>query len=116
MAFEEINEQIKHAEENGKAYVNESLDFYRLKSFRSMMQGITVAAKLFLVGTALCLAILFLSLAAIFKMGQELNSTALGFLIGGGFYLFIGLLFYVFRKRIEKPLLKKFSDFYFDVL
>ncbi|GLU43237.1 hypothetical protein [Allomuricauda sp. NBRC 101325] len=116
MAFEELNEQIKEAEENGKAYVNESLDFYRLKSFRSMMQGITVAAKLFLVGSAIALALLFLSLAAIFKMGQLLNNTALGFLIGGGFYLFIGILLYLMRRKIEKPLLKKFSDFYFDVL
>lgn len=116
MAFEEIREQISEAEENGKAYINDSLDFYRLKSFRSMMQGITMATKVVLVGFIAALALLFLSLSAILYMGQILNNTALGFLIGGGFYVIIGIILYMLRRRIEKPLLKKFSEFYFDVL
>lgn len=116
MAFEDIKEQIAEAEENGKAYVKDSIDFYRLKSFRSMMKGITMATKFMLVGAAMAVALLFLSLSAIYYMGQILNNTALGFLIGGGFYILVGIIIYLLRKKIERPLLKRFSEFYFDAL
>lgn len=116
MAFEEIKEQINQVEEGGKSYLKNSLDYYRLQSFKSMMKGLTMAAKIMLVGGVATLALLFLSLSASFWLAELLESTALGFLIVGGFYILIGLILYAFRSKIERPMLKKFSKFYFDEL
>ncbi len=116
MAFEDIKEQISEAEESGKSYVKNSLDFYRLQSFRSMMKGITVAAKVFLVGSMVVISLLFISFASAYWLGELTGNTATGFLIVGGFYALLGFVLYVMRKRIESPLLKKFSKFYFEEL
>ncbi|WP_127136038.1 phage holin family protein [Flagellimonas oceanensis] len=116
MAFEDIKEQIDHVEDGVKAYVKNSLDFYRLQSFRSMMKGITMATKVLLIGGVVSIALLFLSLSAAFWFGNMLDNTAQGFLIVGGFYVLVGIILFLMRRKIEKPLLKKFSKFYFDEL
>lgn len=116
MAFEDIKEQIDHVEDGVRSYVKNSLDFYRLQSFRSMMKGITMATKMLLIGGIGSIALLFLSLSAAFWFGNMLGSTAEGFLIVGGFYVLIGIIMFLLRSKIEKPLLKEFSKFYFDEL
>ncbi len=116
MAFEEIKEQINHVEEGVRSYVKNSLDFYRLQSFRSMMKGVTMATKVLIIGGITSIALLFLSLSAAFWLGTMLNNTAEGFLIVGGFYVLLGIILFLLRSKIEKPLLKKFSKFYFDEL
>ena len=116
MAFEEIKEQIDHVEDGVKSYVKNSLDFYRLQSFRSMMKGITMATKVLLIGGVVSRALLFLSLSAAFWFGNMLDNTAQGFLIVGGFYVLVGIILFLMRRKIERPLLKKFSKFYFDEL
>lgn len=114
MAFEEIKEQFLEAEHSTKSYVKNSIDFYRLKSFKSMMQGITMAAKVFLVGSMVLLALLFLSIGLAYWLGSFLNNISQGFLVIGLVYVLFGILLFVMRKKLERPILKKFSEFYFD--
>lgn len=114
MSLFDIKEHIAEAEDSARSYVDSSLQYYRLKSFKSMMQGITVTAKVLLIGTMVAMALLLLSIAASFWIGGLLESNAGGFLVVGGFYILIGLLMYVFKQRLERPLLRKFSEFYFD--
>ncbi|RIV34960.1 hypothetical protein D2V08_06230 [Flagellimonas lutimaris] len=116
MAFEEIKEQINHVEEGVRSYVKNSLDIYKLQSFRSMMKGINMATKVLIIGGIASIALLFLSLSAAFWLGTMLGNTAEGFLIVGGFYVLTGIILFMLRSKIEKPLLKKFSKFYFDEL
>lgn len=116
MAFEEIKEQISQVEEGVRSYVKNSLDLYRLQSFRSMMKGITMATKVLLIGGVVSIALLFLSLGAAFWLGTILGTTAEGFLVVGGFYVLFGIILFLLRNKIEKPLLKRFSKFYFDEL
>ena len=114
MSLFDIKEHIAEAEDSARSYVDSSLQYYRLKSFKSMMQGITVTAKVLLIGAMVAMALLLLSIAASFWIGGLLESNAGGFLVVGGFYILIGLLMYVFKERLERPLLRKFSEFYFD--
>lgn len=114
MAFEELKEQIDHVEDGVRSYVKNSFDFYKLQSFRSMMKGITMATKALLIGGVLCLGLLFLSMSAAFWLASTLGNTAQGFLIVGGAYVLIGLILFLLRSKMEKPILKKFSNFYFD--
>ena len=114
MAFEEIKEQIGDVEDGVKSYVKNSLDFYRLQSFKSMMKGITMATKVLVIGGVVSMALLFLSISLAFWFAMLLNNTAQGFLLVGGIYVLSGLILWSVRKRFEKPLLKSFSKFYFD--
>lgn len=114
MAFEEIKEQFLEAEHSTKAYVKNSIDFYRLKSFKSMMQGITMVAKVIMVGTMALLALLFFSISLAFWLGSYFNSVTKGFLLVGLLYVLFGMVLFLVRKRLERPLLKQFSEFYFE--
>lgn len=79
-----------------------------------MMQGITMAAKVFLVGSMVLLALLFLSIGLAYWLGSLLNNISQGFLVIGLVYVLFGILLFVMRKKLERPILKKFSEFYFD--
>ncbi|MCA0958666.1 phage holin family protein [Muricauda ruestringensis] len=116
MAFEDIKEQVGYVEDGVKNYLKNSLDLYRLQSFKSMMKGITMATKALFIGGFASIALLFLSISAAFWLGSWTGNTATGFLIVGCFYVLIGIVLFILRKRIEKPLLKRFSKFYFDEL
>ncbi|WP_127023369.1 hypothetical protein [Flagellimonas beolgyonensis] len=114
MAFEEIKEQFLEAEQSTKSYVKHSIDFYRLKSFKSMMKGITMAAKTVLVGSMVILALLFLSMSLAFWMGSYFESITKGFLMVGLIYVLFGIVLFLIRKKLERPLLRRFSEFYFE--
>jgi len=114
MAFEEVKENFSEAEATARSYIESSRQFYKLKGFKVLMKAVMVFVKIASVGIMLILALLFLSISAAFWIGSELDKTSLGFLIVGGFYLLIGIIIYVFRHSLRKPLLKKFSEFYFD--
>ncbi|MGB3150645.1 MAG: phage holin family protein [Maribacter sp.] len=114
MAFEEVKENIAEAEVNFKAYIEHSSEYYKLKGFKFLMKGITYASKALMVSIVALMAIFFLSIAASFGLGQQLNNNFYGFLIVGLFYVLIGIILFLLRHKIDKPLLKKFSEFYFD--
>jgi hypothetical protein len=78
------------------------------------MRGITAFSKVFLVGVVAVFALLFLSLAASYGIGQALDNTFYGFLMVGAFYVLLGIILYLVRHRLNTPLLRKFSEFYFD--
>jgi len=114
MAFDELKENFSEAEESARSFVESSRQFYKLKGFKVLMKGVMVFVKIASVGIALTLALLFLSLGAAFWVGSELENTAYGFLIVGGVYIVLGIFMYLIRHSLRKPLLKKFSEFYFD--
>ncbi|SDM09471.1 phage holin family protein [Kriegella aquimaris] len=114
MAFDDVKESLTEAEASIRSYVESSQEYYKLKGFKFLMRGITSFSKILMVGVVALLALLFLSFAASFGIGQALNNTFYGFLCVGLFYLLIGLLLYFLRHKLNKPLLKKFSEFYFD--
>ena len=59
-------------------------------------------------------ALFMLSCAAAFGIGVWLENTFLGFLFVGLFYGLIGIIFYLYRDMLDRPMLKKFSEYYFD--
>ncbi|MCJ7466577.1 MAG: hypothetical protein MUO53_07780 [Maribacter sp.] len=116
MAFEELKDSIKDTEASARSYLESGSDYYKLKVFKFLMQGITSFSKILLVGAVGFLALFLLSLAASYGIGQILDNTFYGFLFVGLFYLLIAILIYVLRNKLNKPLLRKFSEFYFDEL
>lgn len=114
MAFDELKDNFAEAEASANSYLESSRQFYKLKGFKVLMKAVIVFAKIASVGILLVMALLFLSISAAYWIGTALESTAKGFLIVGLFYILIGIVIYLLRHMLRKPLLKKFSELYFD--
>jgi len=114
MALEEIRENISEVDSDIRSYLENTGEYYKLKGFKIGMRTMTSFAKMLMLGSIALLALFMLSCAAAFGIGLWLENTFLGFLFVGLFYIFIGIIFYVFKDILDKPMLKKFSEYYFD--
>lgn len=72
---------------------------WKLKAAGSLSEKLSALAAFLIVLLFGILALLMFSIWAAFWIGSMVHSTAAGFLIMGGFYLFTGFLFYLFRKK-----------------
>ncbi len=115
MAFEEIKNQTDQIQEHAKGYIETSIEYYKLRGFKVLMQSTTMIVKLLLIVLCLSMVVLFGSIAAAFAIGAYFDNIVLGFLSVGGFYLVAtGLLFLVKDKTVEGPILEKFSTIFFN--
>lgn len=114
MAFEEFKEDLMGAEADMRSYIENSDEYLRLRLFKVVMHHLTGITQFFLIGIGFIFALLFLSFAACLALSEMLDSYFSGFIIVGGFYIFVGILFYVFREKLNAPILKKFSKYYFE--
>ena len=95
MAFEGLRQNISELDENVSSYVEHSIEYARLKSFKISMVLVTYMAKVVLVGTIAVLALLFLSMAASFALGNAMDNATYGFAIIGLIYLVLGIAFHI---------------------
>ena len=114
MAFEEFKQDLIGAEADMRSYVENSDEYQRLKIFKVLMRHVTGITQFLLISIGFVFALLFLSFAACLALSEALNSYFGGFMLVGGFYVLIGMLLYIFRKKLNAPLLKKFSNYYFE--
>ena len=114
MAFENLKESITNVDSNIRDYVGSNVEYYHLKSFKILMKSITSLTKLLLLGSIILVTILMLSFAASYSIGEALGNTYYGFLVVGLFFVLISFIVHLFKDKLDKPLLKKFSKFYFE--
>ncbi len=114
MAFEKLKKDLMEADADVRSYLDNSEEYLKLKVFKILMRSITAGAQVLLVGAIALLALFLLSFAASFGIGQWLDNTFYGFLIVGGFYVIVGIVCYLLRHRLNGPLLRRFSFYYFD--
>lgn len=114
MAFEELKENLSEADANAKAFVEHSKEYYQLKTFKVLMKAVTSLIKMLLLGSIALLALFILTFATAFGIGQALENTFYGFLCVGIFYILLGIVVYMLKDKLNKPLLEKFSEFYFE--
>lgn len=115
MAFEELKENSENIQEHVTNYVENNIEYYKLRSFKAAMKSTTAFLKFSLILLGFAMVLLFSSFAAAFAFGNYFDSYPLGFLIVGGIYLLITfLLFFIKDKMIERPLLEKFSEIFFN--
>jgi hypothetical protein len=93
-----------------------SEEHLKLKVFKVFMVSVTSAAHALLIGAIALLALLLLSLAASYALGGLWDNNFLGFLAVGLFYLILAIVVYLFREKLNTPIIKKFSKYYFDAL
>lgn len=95
---EDFSDFMNSMAEDAKAYWHAQRDYYALVASE---RGAKLGADL-IGGTVLCacagLVLLFLSLGAAIWLGSVVGDIALGFVIVGGFYLLLSLLFLLFWR------------------
>ncbi|MFN2394516.1 MAG: phage holin family protein [Bacteroidales bacterium] len=102
-----IFENISELKENLQQYLETKLSYYGITAFEKAVKILTAVAAQGFVGMLMLIALIFLSAAAAIYIGTLLESTELGLLIVGGFYLLLGLIFYLFRRKIFSSIIIK---------
>ena len=111
----ETPEEIEQLQENLKKYINTRYELAVLKATDkiSLISGITTSAVI--VAVMVLMFVLFVSVAGSLYLGSILHNNALGFLIIAGFYLFVGLIVWLFKdKMVVTPVRNKIIKSVFD--
>lgn len=115
MAFSELKDNVDEIHEETKAYIESTVTYYKLWSFKVAMKSTTLIFKFVLITVCVIMMLLFASIAASFAIGSALESTALGFLIVAGVYLILFIVFLFIKPQIiEGSILKRFSEIFFN--
>lgn len=116
MAFDKFKDALIETDADIRSYLKHSEAYIQLKVFKVLMRLVTAFVQVLLVGSMLLLALFVLALGASYGIGQILGNIWYGFAIVGVFFIILALLFYLLRKRINKPIINFFSTHYFDKL
>lgn len=114
MALEELKDNVTEADRNVRSYLKNTEEYYKLKGFKIAMHSITSLIKILMLGSIALLSLFMISFALAHGIGQWLDNIFLGFLIMGGFYILLGWIAYMFRKKLDGRILRKFSEYFFD--
>lgn len=115
MAFDELKDQAERVQEETRAYIDSTIEYYKLWGFKVAMKSTAMAAKVIMVVVCLIMVFLFGSVAAALFIGEALDSFAAGFLIVGGFFLLLSILIVLFKDKIvEGPMIRKYSEIFFN--
>ena len=113
MAFEEFKKDLMGLKTEMGSYIIHSDEYYRLKIFRILSKHATGIFKFLVIGTSTIFALLFLSFAACLGLSELFDSYFIGFILVAGFYILVAILLYLIRERLNTPVLKKLSKYYF---
>ncbi len=113
MALKELKRDLTEADVDVRSYLENSEEYFKLKIFKALMRAVTAFTHVMLIG-AIGLLLFLLSFAASYAIGNAMDNTYQGFIVVGLFYVVVALLCYFFRDKLDGPLLRKFSNYYFD--
>lgn len=110
-----ITDNIQEFTTATQNYIESSISYHKLDIYKKLMRVAVSSTHKILIGFVLLIAVLFLSIALSIYLGEVLDSTALGYLIVGLFYMIIVLCITLFMKPvIERKLLRKTSEQFFN--
>lgn len=101
--------------ENLKEYILLRFDLLKLNTVEKSSSVLSLIFG-FLVGSLLIfLAVIFLSFAFIYWLGDLFGSMIPGLLIVGGFFILLFIFFYFFREKLLlNPIIRKMSALFFE--
>jgi len=85
-------------------YAETKFDLTLLKTTDKLASTLSSATSAIIVGVLAFFVFLFASLGTAWWLGQELNNAAEGYFIVAGFFVFITLIAFLFRRMLFKPL------------
>lgn len=95
-----------------EGYIETKIALLKLELNEQIASALGKIAVILLIAIFLFLGVLFLSIAASFKLNTILDSHHLGFLIIGGVYLLLAIIFWLFtdKNRISSRLSDKIGE------
>ncbi|MDO4727514.1 MAG: competence protein [Bacteroidota bacterium] len=114
MVFGKLRESIDQLKYETKNLIDSNAAYYKLWVFKVITKTSSSLLKLLLIGIFLTMVFLFFSIAGALAVGYALDNMALGFLIVGGVYLIVSLCIYYTRHLIEKPVIKRLSEIFYN--
>ncbi len=112
--FGKIKDNLQEIREEIKSLIESNIDYYKLWAFKVMTKSASMLLKLFLISIAFVMVLIFFSIAGALAIGYALDNFVYGFLIIGGIYLILGIIIFNLKDKIEKPILKIFSEIFFN--
>ncbi len=80
-------------------------ELWKLKATAKISETVSSVISLIAIALLIVAAISILSFGVALWIGAELGNTSYGFFIVGGFYAFVGLIVFIFRKHwIKNPI------------
>ncbi len=101
-------ENISEVKENLLIYLEARLSLLTLVVFQKAAKALTILVTISTVILFISLALLFISGAAVLYIGKLLESYELALLIVGGFYLFLGIVFFFLKNQIFSRLIVRY--------
>ncbi|MFI2741677.1 phage holin family protein [Zhouia sp. PK063] len=115
MALNDLHENIDDINEHAQAYIDKSIEYYKLSIFKKVMKGGTSLVNFLIIGAIIFLALFVLSAGAAVAIGKWIDDFVLGCVIVGVAYLIFAFIFYKFlSKKVETSILKKASEEFFE--
>lgn len=115
MAFKTLSENLEESGAKAQEYIKNTSEYYKLRTFKTVTKGAISLVNFLVLGIFLLLVLLFLSIGIALWLNNVLKNSYAGYFIVAGFYIVIMLLLVILGKKpIEKILLLKFSDMFFD--
>jgi hypothetical protein len=114
MAFDELKRDLTEVETDVRSYLENSEEYAKLKIFKVLMELVTIFAQTLLIGAMALLALVLLSWAASNALNEAMESAYLGYFVIGIGYVILAAVCYLFKDRLNGPLLRTFSKHYFD--
>jgi Mg2+ and Co2+ transporter CorA len=78
------------------------VELWKLRAVGKLSETVSSLISVIAIVAFTVFAITILSFGIAFWIGSEMGKTSYGFFIVGGFYALVGLLVYVFRKKLIK--------------
>ena len=100
--MEENKTPVEALLERGQAYINTTLQLFKLKATDKGAEIISKIASGFVILILIVLLFMNLNIAVALLIGDMLGKLWLGFLVLSGFYAFTGVVVYLFRDRLIK--------------
>jgi hypothetical protein len=83
-------------------YFETRMDLFKLKSVDKTSDAVSTFASGLAIILIISFSVIIISIGIALWVGEMMGKSYYGFFIVGGFYLFIGLLIYFFRKQLLK--------------
>jgi len=115
MIFENLSDNLHHVSDKFKDFTESSVEYYKLRLFKSAMKGSISLVNLMVFGGIFLFVLFFLSAGLALWLGVVYGSPYIGFLIVGGFYAILFFFIIFFGKGlIERTILVNASKLIFD--
>lgn len=115
MSIFNISEKISVLTADIRAYIDTSVEYYKLDVFSKLIKGIVSLVNLLVIGSIFLVFMLFISVAVAMNIGEAMENMSSGYYIVSGFYLLVLVLLIIFGKPLlSKAVLTKYSKIFFN--